>query len=684
MPKRIVSSGNFKNGMVPDIIGARDSVVDLVDGFIDRIGLIRKRGRKRIPVDIQTVFPTYPTASINDYYPSSIGTSHSAVGGSDIIASTVVNQVTAKAYWNVAINRSGNTFYVNSGASDYGGGYGMAKWIDVLVSPKMQIAKTNGSNPWQVGLYGGGRNTSSMALGNIKMMPTSSILTNGTNLNTNLTVGDWISITGTSEYFRVMKIISSSSIEVDRIPDPAADPILGRTEPFTRHGCFRPLQAITGVIDYAGSKYPSASTWSPRTAYVACEHQSRMFLANFDKWPSGIGWSATYSESPSRNGLFAIGSPTIMPIDVYFDDAFAQIGSSDGGEIMGMHSLNNQLVILKTDSIHVLRGEVSTIGLPTGASIDVVVPDSGCPHFESHAVSRIGVVWANSDGLWTFNGSSLRNISDGVVDSIWSIVGNTPVVSALNDRIVVQNSTTGDTIVYHIDDQYFYRQDTSPQTNLVEFRVNNYSLLVPEGNVNQSVFIGISRVPKPHLTIANTSVFYPLDWLFDYILPSYNDGNVVPPETFFLPDNFGLDEPLLKILTQPIDPGYPFTDNRMNQVLVSGYITSRQNQYQPPYPLIPPPMSPGPALPALMKISLISGREAVSSNLEPVQELEYGFIPTGDDTSQRIPIDGNRSTPATRIYLEEVDDVDHDTALDISIYGIAAEFLEDNTVGNDA
>ena len=46
MAKKTISVGNFSSGMLPDVIGAADSMALIQDGWIPRIGEIRKRGGK--------------------------------------------------------------------------------------------------------------------------------------------------------------------------------------------------------------------------------------------------------------------------------------------------------------------------------------------------------------------------------------------------------------------------------------------------------------------------------------------------------------------------------------------------------------------------------------------------------------------------------------------------------------
>jgi hypothetical protein len=254
-------------------------------------------------------------------------------------------------------------------------------------------------------------------------------------------------------------------------------------------------------------------------------------------------------------------------------------------------------------------------------------------------------------------------------------------VSSVGNRITVQDKTTDNTFVYYIDGEYFVRQSCPVNSNIVSLldietpgapNIEEYEEEYREIAISEPEILwwddAGATIPGDPSSSFYTYEFSVVDWNLDHSGPSYVAGIESPAYSYIENDPRSTTSPRLKILSQPLDPGSPFTDNRMNELLISGYMRSQEV----------------PANSPLLNVSLVNGRGTFVDELEGNEVLEYGFNASDLDTTQRIGIAGTRSTPASRVLIEEADTVDNDPARDLRIYGIGAEFLEDFTYGNDS
>jgi hypothetical protein len=539
--------------MVPDVIGAQDSAVDIVDGWVDRVGEIRKRGAKAL---VATVGQTAARPTPGSDPPSIFGAVMHANGRTAITIQNLVINITDRVDWFI---------------------WNQIPTVTDWPNPVVTSAWAGGGNSWTS--FG-------------------SSFVNAGRFFPNTSPAGWMDSSGVVHTVTVPAAISASGLD---------EPVFA-----------------TAVEAHAG----------------------RVFY--------GVGavlrWTSTVIDpAPGEN-----------VIDSIYPGATLELATANQGQITDMHSIGESLIIVCENGILSLNGDVATDGTYLGARIDTLAVNNGARSFSGSTKSNIGVVWGNRDGLWVTNGSSVSNLIDGSALVAWSrLMTNDLIISSVGNRIIAQDFSTGNTFIYHIDGGYFVRQGCPVHSQIVEYHVDT-ELNTP----NPKQYREICILADIDFTIIDPDFTYEIsvvDWNFDFDLPQYINGSVSPTYTARTNDPGSTTSPRLSVLTQPLDPGYPFTDNRMNMVLLSGHMRDNVD-------------------PASLQVSLVGGRGSFIDELESNVVLEYGFTSHNVDTTERISIDGIRSTPASRVLVEEIGN----PALDISIYGIGAEFLEESTYGNDS
>lgn len=674
----IIDTGNFRNGMVPDVIGAKDSMTDIVDGFVDRDGEIRKRGPKQlletiVDVDYTDSAPSAQVATIADRYPAAGHIASYNVNGFYGVFTLPSFDAAEPPVWHLnrfpgiippvgdAVSTGVGIGLEESGGQDYflGGGYSMTSYGDVIVSAKPVRGLNLDSNeePFErIGLWGGqgymindGPATSSPVMAGTYDYSSGSNVLESTGAVANpedeVAYGTWIFIQ--TEANVAYRVISYETFGAGRLR-------LFLDRPVATNGAGQLLIRqpwVRRLRNFGTSKL------KVNQGYCVVEHQERLFIGNLPDRPNTLVWSGVPTDTLPGNN--------VSGMEIFNEDAYVDIGIGEGGQITGLVSMGEQLVIFKTDSVYVLRGTVLTDGDYAGATVDSISNDNGCLSFQGMKLSRIGAVWANREGLWVYTGSSVKNLADGRVSSAWDFLirdAANVVVSALGDRIIVQDGTNGDCLVYYIDDGYWVRQSCNIYTNIIEHEQGSAAIPgFPAGNnnFNPEVTLPFSVANQPVQAaidrILDTDKYYVVDWEYDHYAPQQTDDIVPLPDS--VNDYNRPQSPRLRLMTQPLDSNGSFFDARINNLFISGYLEGTTTP---------------------LKVSLHGGRGTFLDILEAEQELEYGFDPEESDSSQRIPVPGNRSTPATRVAIEQID-----TASDLRIFGVGAIMLSDRTVDND-
>lgn len=511
-----VDSGNFALGMVPDVIGADNSVIDLIDGWVERIGSIRKRGGKPASTTI---------------------TEDSFGGGPSIWASIDWDTATplgSEGDLYMAVDGSGKTFWVQ-GPLWSGGGEAIVDGNHVgagLSSTKFQEYLVFGRSPFNT--FAGAYKDSS-----------------------------WIKIG----------------------------------------------QSGTGKDHVEG-------------AQVVANHDARLWVAATDE----IG-RVRWSHVPDTGGLTD-----------FDENAFLDVSPGIGGRIVGLHSWNDQLVIVKETALFILRGLAQDSGRGKSLSWDLVSDTMGTTVIGGSIASRAGVFIFTSSGLFLFNGGQLVNLTDGVMRSRLNDYMSLPengvapvpigffdnpyystfILSVSERRLIVKGvlGQRDSFLIYDLEKQMITRQ---LGTDNEDFG--------PSGKISEQ---------ERGIVIDNENkVAYILEWFEDFTSNYDSDAH---------------DEnlPRLSVETRDIPAaGSKFQTGRPTNIIVSGYADSP------------------------MTVELLSGRD----DFEDAIVNEYKFKTQQLDDVQRMPIGGVLSRPMYRVKVTQ-----DDTAKDIRLYGIGLELLEDRTI----
>lgn len=642
--KRITNVGNFSNGMVPDVIGASDSMVDIKDGWIPRIGEIRKRGGKSTEETVASPNRKRAGQKITD-----LVTGYDASGANDPGLSAGWAFVGNSGWW---VKRSSDANPTALSDSEfinfpgpfpvgedifYGGGDQIKNYGTVLVS-------TGNASPQLgirfVGIWGGALANSFGDIGSVELTQGSRVATRaggGTFNPASFPIGSFIQIDrvglpapNTGNRYQVVDV-NSEEVILDR-------PWSG---PTNTDYIFGDRTALTRIGD--------PFKVGVNGARVVETHQDRLFLANFNPlwsdnasnkledraiYPSRVHWSASYGQSgaDANSGSTISSDQTVYGEHLYYEEAFIDVFPGQGGQITGMHSMGNTLVILKEDAVYALRGAVSTRGFDSGASVDVVVHDSGSKSFRGSAKTEVGIAWANDRGLWIFDGSSVTNLVDSVLETRWNEVitdFTDCVVSGANERIIVQSPSDDSAWVYHTDKQYFTRQECQSHTNVIPFGDQYF------GEVELAM---------------DDDTFRIVDWSGDF------------RETL-TDDEERAGAPLLEVETQPLlSDDQPFFNGRINLCHVSGRMDEE------------------------MRADIYLGRSEYDEFFRPDDQgaplghepLEYGVKAEGYDRTSRIPVNGIEAHVGARLRLTQ--EVPSESQ---RLYGVGVEHTSDYVAGSN-
>ena len=145
--------------------------------------------------------------------------------------------------------------------------------------------------------------------------------------------------------------------------------------------------------------------------------------------------------------------------DVFPTSNFIDIGVNDGDEFIKLESFADRLFAYKKNKLYIinisggadtlwyLESEYSTLGIESPNSVVKV---------------DIGIMWANENGLYLYDGQSVSNLQNKIDDQTWFdfCTGDTLMISYLprkKEIIVMEGSTTTNTdaYIYHIDTKSF-------------------------------------------------------------------------------------------------------------------------------------------------------------------------------------------------------------------------------------
>ncbi len=171
----------------------------------------------------------------------------------------------------------------------------------------------------------------------------------------------------------------------------------------------------------------SSGDHNPQSHGGACYHQGRLFTAK----GSRVYWSGTVDETlqMTATGLFgtATDSTSISTaasatygieyshISLYSANSYVDVFPSIGGNIVGLVSMGDGLVVLKRGCVFRIVGGVSYDGETDAFDIQIVSNSTGPESPLSWATTPAGIVFTWNDGIWMFDGNEISEISRGSI-----------------------------------------------------------------------------------------------------------------------------------------------------------------------------------------------------------------------------------------------------------------------------
>lgn len=145
---------------------------------------------------------------------------------------------------------------------------------------------------------------------------------------------------------------------------------------------------------------------------------------------SRIRWSATVDETLeiTSTSYFATASASTAAvtstgtfgirythISLWDSDGFLDVAPGIGGDIVGLVSMNDQLVIIKEGAIYRLIGGVSYNGASNSLDLQVVSTKIGAESNQSWAQTDKGLILVKDGSIYLYDGNGITNISEGAV-----------------------------------------------------------------------------------------------------------------------------------------------------------------------------------------------------------------------------------------------------------------------------
>lgn len=600
MPKpRIISAGNFSRGMMPDQIGARDSAAMIMDGVVDRAGEVRLRGAKANLATVTDVVPEQPFcgASLSPSTPigEEAATDHKELLG---FGSRNANSGELLLYLS---NDAGSTFTsvddvsIAAGSGAFASGSVGERYSCAAVGSELVFGPNTPALAVDL-LKWSGSTAADYSTGTVSTTASSTTITgSGTNWQPGVQIGQYIQIynaTGNlqNRYFRIVGIETDTSLVVDQAPDE------------TRAGC-------AYVITSVGQTRPAEIAGNMRGRVVG-SYQGRLLLADTIEQLT-VSSQIDHIERIRYSALPDETFEKFKGIDYFEENAYLDLYPGVGGRISGFVPVGGSVMVFKEGALFNISGDLDTTGTDLGARSDVVSGDVGCPSTTGFALTPLGLVWANRDGVWLLSGSSVTSLTEGKVGSVYrekasSINDVFITVSSIGDRIVVQLAAGANTFVFDTQRGTWTMQSVGMYSKVLRVRTSS----------------GISRDVGGWSANATTARFD--NWLTDITASGGTDSGATTT-------------PALKLVTQPIelsDGGLPV--GRPSAVYVDGFI--REAASTDPY----------------IAVSLLYGASGADSGEESAVALAKTITEGTYEDVHRIPVDAGdaKRRRQVRVVLE--------------------------------
>ncbi len=595
----------FHNGLVTDSVGVPNALLEAVNVYIDGSGEIRKRGGKS--TNASNNLPVASLLTDHMYHPGlkvNPTTSHRLVSLSDggtykLYSRSAYGTDSAFTQLGNRVNAAGSTVWSYQFFSLYTFG-------DEIIS--------NSPNGTIAPIRWAGSTKSNYSTGTCAATNGSTTVTcsaaNWT--STNVEAGMYIRMEIGSigdRYFRIARRVDDSTLTLDQAVD--EEVTAGTSYSITSVG---KISSPSGIF---GSSYPNGT--------LTAGHKGRIFVANPTEssvaYPLRIRWSALENESSGKfkgSDYWHSGGVLDLP---------------DVGKITAMISFSDQLIIFTQNKTYALLGDVATNGDDLGASV-VKLADFGAYWEKSVVDSSIGLVVANEQGVFVYDGSSFNSLTDGKISREWksNVAGYICTVSNLGTRLVFQSKNTfSNNVIYVYDIRWdcWVKQQTgvysgSATPNETFGRI--FNVIDPNYGLSDGQY-----------TFGTLNCESETNWEDDLTTTNKNElSSTVSPR--------------FKVTTHPIAIGGDGNINGRAQVIhVNGYITDAASDNP------------------TMDVKLIAGNKGTDSGAE--SDVTVGSISEGTvDTENRKRVINSPISSHVRINIEQAN-----AASDARIYGVTVD-----------
>lgn len=690
---------NFSNGLVTDIIGYPDSLLEATNVMIDRAGEVACRGPK------PSVFSTTGVApSVNR--PAAIG----FIQDKGMIITGVTASATATTAVNV-VTRSDSTASnsnTNHGSAvNFGNGDVMTPMKNVVEwfphGPEMIGYDPDSGLAFRWGgsqLFGFG-STATLCMGGapftggnggfgsgtpvVREPQSGSAITaiNSTAVEPNMYLS--FNATGTNLSGVVASTAQSIWKNTYRITDVRysqlrhmrleGQPFSGATgvsstsasvanwnvSPIALLTCdpdvFNPVISEFTALGTTATVYPTATYMtSPTGAFSAttatdtgvrwytnakayCSHKDRVFAGGTR---DGFVSTQQHGSRLRWSAKFRESNGIYHGATNWHANGFQDIYPGVGGNIVCMRSMGDELIVLKNRAMFACRGNVETDGTLVGFSIDMISDELGCNNVLAACVTRIGLVVANRLGLWVYDQTGPpKNILKNRLQRWWRenmTAGGARheyVVSSLGTRIVI----TGRNGATNADQHSGILVYDIDKDNFTTQTINGIWGKI----INCPFKLSTEEGYLSYSNIGTAPGAY--NWNGDFDIAAT-----------------GLHEGPFRMSTQPIDLGYdPIGQGRVKSVYVNGYTTDVASARNP-----------------TLKVLATYGRStSVSGDTSGLYLAPEGTSAT--DNSVKVPMTGSghgmKAESAIKITIESADASGNQDLLpgDTRVFGIALD-----------
>lgn len=663
--------------MITDVVGAEKALYRLHNAYVRRAGEICSRGpvRQTFSSSAATSGSYFSHVTQCEFH-SEMGTlaavqvrlaADNSVVGQNIMAAVLQGSAQAGAAnptftW-TSLGSSTSGLYVPTNAT---GTYAL---IDEIVSmTRAQNEIFMGGSLGRVYKWAGATATiasgtavaaSSVSLSSTTAVP-SNIVTFGTAINVTAVMepGSYVMIDGVGENNTISN--KNTAYRITNIDGQNVE----LEYPLYVTGTMNNLAWVSTPLALVGS--PSG-VWNgadeyPRIFGPVAYHQGRLFVAGPSNYRtdynsvydfSSIQWS--YSA-----GTTTAASRNRAHVDMWGAGAWQPIYPGTGGAIRGLVSMGDELVIIKTHAIFSLSGEVADDGgnQNLNASVRLVQDGPGANGFRAWKLTKAGLLIAGQDGLYLYDGQSVKSLTDGRIQRWWEDNFRTSnyAITVFDDKAIISQdyagtgSGTGTSLVWDIEKDYFWT---------ISHRTISCGAPV---FTNDDRWVGDIAFPAHGVGNGTGREFSWQNWSD----VTHKNGQSIPgrhtAESHFGVGSTYAQDPIVQTNVIPLGEDQ-VSEGRVNNVLITGSVDNDNSDE--------------------VVVSIESGMTSDGTNGYFASEGAattttgaYGIPDEDSDKVYRIPFDGNPAAAGVKVTIGS----DADVARGFRIYAIGVDYTPSNVV----